>query len=168
MKRFLQLRELVIFAGIKSNNNVMTNNLNTFKILYIIKGVLAVMASFIFLIYASMGSLIGKAVERDMHFRNEMPFNPADLFVLIGTIGLIMFLTMAILAFVAAKKLNDGRGSGLITVAAIVNCFSGILGIVLCIFTLIELAKPNVKAIFNGTPQEDQQTYTSGNNQEII
>ncbi|MCH2235281.1 MAG: hypothetical protein MK078_13605 [Crocinitomicaceae bacterium] len=125
-------------------------NLNTFKILFIIKGVLAILFVFLFLFYVTMGRIMGGITRQDPNF-GRVGIDPSEIFVTIGVIGMIFFATMAILAFIAAKKLNDREGHTLIIVAAVVNIFSGVLGLVLCIFTIIELMKPEVKAVFDGT-----------------
>jgi len=56
---------------------------------------------------------------------------------------------MGILTLFASKYLKEIKNYNFIFVVAILNCLTGILGIVLGIFTIIELNKPDVKALFN-------------------
>ena len=145
-------------------------NLNTFKILFIIKGVLALLFVFLFLFYATFGRMMGSIARQDPQFR-RVGVDPSEIFVTIGIIGMVFFAIMAVLAFIAAKKFNDREGHTFIIVAAVVNIFSGVLGLVLCIFTIIELMKPEVKAVFDGTDTsggDSNKLNYSSSTEEII
>lgn len=123
-----------------------SNNLNTFKILFIVKGVLNSLLILFFLFYIGMGSLFSHLSTR--HTTPGLDFNPGIIFVYIGTIGAICCIILAIITFIAANKIGQIRGRNFIIVAASINCITGILGILLCIFTIIELGKPHVKELF--------------------
>lgn len=141
-----------------------SSSLDTFKILFIIKGVFNVLLGLFFSVYIFIGSIIAADIRRNE--MRDVPFNPEAVITLIGVIGLVFFIFLAVMTFMAAKKLNDRTGSTFIIIAACLNVFTGLLGILLCIFTIIELQKPHIKAIFNGeSPISD-----SGNtiDQDII
>lgn len=78
----------------------------------------------------------------------NMPFNPGVIFLIIGLVGFVFLLTLGILDLIASKRLNEVRSHQFIFITAILSCLTGILGILLGIFTLIELGKPEVKALF--------------------
>lgn len=145
-----------------------TKNLNTFKILFIIKGVFACFGMLIFMIYATMGQYMGQMMKNDPQFKRS-GIDPSNLITMIGIVGMIFFISMAVLAFVAAKKLSDRKGQTIIIVAAVVNLFSGLLGLLLCIFTLIEMFKPEVKAVFEGAePTNNPGVKYTSNTEEIL
>ncbi|TBW28694.1 hypothetical protein EZJ28_08145 [Gramella sp. KN1008] len=120
------------------------HNLNVFRVLFLIKGIFTLLISLFPLLYVFMGLFI---------FNNE--FEDFDNFGLTGlifvTIGSVIFLFLiglGILTILAGKYLGERRKYDFIFVIAILNCLTGILGILLGIFTIIELNKPNVKRLF--------------------
>ena len=126
----------------------MTNNLNLFKTLFLIKGIITLLFSLFFVAYACMGGFIGHVFETTDP-TDPIPFNPGIIFMVIGSIGFIISVTMGILTLVASKYLKEIKNYNFIFVVAILNCLTGILGIVLGVFTIIELNKPDVKELFN-------------------
>jgi hypothetical protein len=80
---------------------------------------------------------------------DNMTFNPAIIFFIIGGVGFVIASVMGVLTLLASKYINEVRNYNFIFVVAILNCLTGILGILLGIFTIIELNKPHVKAFFN-------------------
>lgn len=125
-----------------------SNNLNTFRILFLIKGILTLVASLFFIGYAFLGQFIGNLAEANGDME-DMPFNPSIIFSIIGGIGFVVTLTFGILTLYASKFLKEVRNYNFIFVVAILNCLTGILGLLLGIFTLIELNKPHVKELFH-------------------
>lgn len=124
-----------------------TNNLNTFHILYLIKGILTLFFSLFFIAYAAFGGFMGKMIEADAE--NALPFNPGIIFMVVGIIGFVLCLVVGILTLFAAKFIKEQKNYTFIFVIAILNCLSGMLGIILGVFTLVELNKPEVKALFD-------------------
>ncbi|MFI2742672.1 hypothetical protein ACG2LH_08030 [Zhouia sp. PK063] len=124
------------------------NNLNTFRILFLIKGILFFFIIILLFIYMGVGAVISQATIHDEAI-NHMPINPGIIFIIVGAVGVVFVLIFAILNILTAKYLNEHKNYNFITVIAILNCLSGILGILLGVFTLIELNKPEVKALFN-------------------
>lgn len=126
------------------------NNLDTFKILFLIKGILTLCFSLIFVLYAGIGALIGNYA--DFNTSDAPPINPGDIFLIIGAIGFIISVAMGTLTLIAAKYLKEVRNYNFIMVMAIINGLTGVLGILLAVFTVIELTKPEVKSLFNRNP----------------
>ncbi|XMO87109.1 hypothetical protein AAFN75_02210 [Algibacter sp. AS12] len=124
------------------------NNLNTFRVLYLVKGILTLCFSIVFIIYGCLGFLIG-AMAENSDTNTELPFNFGWIFAIIGGIGLLFCITIGVLTLLASKYIKNLKNYNFIFVIAVVNCLTGILGIVLGIFTLIEMSKPEIKTLFN-------------------
>ncbi len=123
------------------------NNLDTFRILYLIKGILTLLFSLFFLVYAGMGQLFNTAIKHADQTQ-EIPFEFGWIFIIIGGIGFIFSIALGILTLLASKYIKQVKNYNFIFAMAIVNCLTGILGILLGVFTLIELTKPEIKALF--------------------
>ncbi|MGB5941550.1 MAG: hypothetical protein WBG71_01585 [Leeuwenhoekiella sp.] len=123
-----------------------TNNLQTFRILFIVKGVLNLLLALFFLGFAGFFSFIASDIAHNTP--SDMPFNPLTFFGVFWGIGFALSVVFAILTFMAAKYLGEARKHTFIIVIAVLNCLSGIIGIVLGIFTIIEITKPEVRALF--------------------
>ncbi|MCH9660180.1 MAG: hypothetical protein K0U54_04630 [Bacteroidetes bacterium] len=123
------------------------NNLDTFRILYIVKGILTLLFSLFFLAYAFFGVFISTVDSSAA----EAPFNISILFGIIGGIGFLFTAIFGILTLLAAKYIKETRNYNFIFVIAVLNCLTGVLGILLGVFTFIELTKPEVKMLFNQT-----------------
>ncbi|MCA0154500.1 hypothetical protein [Winogradskyella vincentii] len=122
------------------------NNLNTFSVLFLIKGILTLCFAIFFMFYAGLGFFVTSAVELDQS--NDMPFNPGIILIVIGAIGLIITVTVGILTILASSYLKSIKNYNFIFAMAVVSCLTGILGILLGVFTLIELSKPEIKQMF--------------------
>ncbi|MEW4925669.1 hypothetical protein [Algibacter sp. 2305UL17-15] len=133
-----------------------SNNLNTFRILYLIKGILTLCFSLFFILYGLFGYFFSESIE----FSDSTDGMPFSLDVLIfSSIGLIMMVISAIgiflsiilgtLTLLASKYIKDLKNYNFIFAIAIVNCLTGVLGILLGVFTLVELTKPEIKQLFN-------------------
>jgi hypothetical protein len=122
------------------------NNLNTFRILFLVYGILTIAFSLFFLLYAGFGLFIGDIIEKETH--HELPFNPASIFTIIGGIGFVFAVTVGILTIIASNYIKAFKNYNFIFGMAVVNCLTGILGILLGVFTLIELSKPETKSLF--------------------
>ncbi|MGI9541825.1 MAG: hypothetical protein ACR2MX_01125 [Cyclobacteriaceae bacterium] len=125
---------------------IPTNNLNTFRILFIVKGILTLVVSFFPLVYIAMGVFLGSAAFTEAN--NPPPFNIGIIFVIMGAFFFVLLVALGIVTLFAAKYLNEIRNYNFIFVVAILNCLTGVLGILLGVFTLIELNKPEVKVLF--------------------
>ncbi|MFY0604257.1 MAG: hypothetical protein JXQ93_09920 [Flavobacteriaceae bacterium] len=123
------------------------NNLGTFRILFLVKGILTLLASLLFLGYAFIGYFINDFSEFSENSEN-IPFNPSIIFAIIGGIGFVITIAFGILTLYASKYLKELKNYNFIFVVAILNCLTGILGILLGVFTLIEINKPEVKELF--------------------
>ncbi len=125
----------------------MNNNLETFKILFLIKGILTLCFSIFFLFYAGLGALFTNIPELNNEFQS-LPFNPGNIFLIVGVVGAVMSIALGTLTIISSKYIKEQRNYTFIFVVAIVNGITGILGILLAVFTLIELDKPEVKELF--------------------
>lgn len=134
------------------------NNLGTLKTLFIIKAILTLLTTlFLAFVFFGLGAFIiqdaagpGGGAQGEFVVPDDMPFNP---FVLMGSIGLVFVLfslAMTILTFMAAKYIGERRRHTFIVVVSVLNLISGILGLALGIFALIELHKTNVQPLFYG------------------
>lgn len=122
------------------------NNLHVFRILFLVKGILTLVFSLFFVVYAGFGTYflnMEEFVEAE-----DLEFNPGFIFIIIGAIGFILCIVLGVLQLFAAKYLKEVRKSDFIMVVAILGCLTGILGILLGIFTIIEIQKPHVKELF--------------------
>jgi len=124
------------------------NNLSTFRILYLVKGILTLAFSLFFVLYAMFGYFFTDLMEQEVN-NSDLPFNPGAIFTIIGIIGFIISLTFGILTLIASKYIKERRSYTFIFVVAILNCLTGILGILLGVFSLIELNKPEIKSLFD-------------------
>lgn len=127
--------------------NNTNNNLSTFSTLFLVKGILTLCFSIFFILYGCIGMIIGESGEWS-HETNSLPFNPGLIFIVIGGVGLLICIVMGILTLMASKYLKEAKNYNFIFVLAILNCLTGILGILLGIFTIIELNKPEIKQLF--------------------
>lgn len=123
------------------------NNLNTLRILYLIKGILTLCFSIFFIIYGCIGFVLGDIFQNN-ETNIDTPLNFGWVFIIIGSTGLIICTTLGVLTLLTSKYLKKIKNYNFIFAMAIVNCLSGILGITLGIFTLIELSKPEIKKLF--------------------
>ncbi|PHQ30680.1 hypothetical protein [Leeuwenhoekiella nanhaiensis] len=121
------------------------NNLNTLKILFIVKAVLNLLAA---LFFAGYGFFVNMILTDVAHGPHDTPFDVTTFVGVISGVGFASFLILAILTFLAGKYLGETRNHTFILVVSILNFFTGILGILLGIFTLIEINKPHVKPMF--------------------
>lgn len=131
------------------------SNLSTFKVLFIIYGALGCLFSLFFLMYGFIGAMLSSNFE-NLPNNQEMPFNPGSLFMGIGIVGFIFVATASVFCFVTANNFAKRKGFGVIFATSIIICFTGILGIVLAIFTLIEIHKPHIKALLK-REQDDHE-----------
>lgn len=129
------------------DQNIQPNNLNTFRILFIVKGIMNLLGALFFIGYAFLGTFFFNIADMNSDM-DQMPFDPSILFVIIGIVGFVIALTFAVITLMAAKFIGETRNYTFIFVASILNCLTGVLGILLGIFTIIELNKPHVKQLF--------------------
>ena len=128
------------------------NNLNTLRILFIIKGVLTLITSF-FIIIMFLG--LGTFVLEDAAQQEEIPFNVKALLSSLGAVAFLISLALSIMTFLSAKYIRERRKHTFIVVTSILNCLGGILGMMLGIFALIELHQKHVKPLFAGKSSEE-------------
>lgn len=135
---------------IKTNTILETknNNLDTFRILFLIKGILILCFSLFFILYAGIGFIFSNTIQ-NLDTSKDIPFDFGWIFIIIGSIGLVLSITLGVLTLLTSTYIKAEKHYNFIFAMALINCFTGILGILLGIFTLIELTKPEVKERFN-------------------
>ena len=125
----------------------MNNNLNLFRIFYIVKGILNLLLALFFVAYALFGMFF-----MNIGFHNHeviFPFNPGSIFMIVGCVGAFFALVLGIVTLLTAKYVKEVTHYNFILVVAILNCLTGVLGMLLGVFTIIELNKPEVRELFN-------------------
>lgn len=130
-----------------------SKHFNTYRTLFLIKGILNLVGIIFFLMYALIGYFVSESMDAVMAAdlnAPEMPINPGSIFLVIGIIGAIIFGTVGALLIAARPHFKAGGNRQFIQIAAAINCFTGLLGILLCIFTSIEINRADVKAAFEG------------------
>ena len=121
-----------------------SNNLSTLRILFIVKGIFNLIGA---LFCAGYGFFISLFITQFNEADADADFITTFIGIFSG-IGFILLLAVAILTFLTAKYLGETRNHTFITVVSVLNCLTGILGILLGVFTLIEINKPHVKPLF--------------------
>ena len=119
-------------------------NLETYRILFIIKGVLNLFICFIGIIYMVMGIAF-----TNLGMPGDFPFNLFNLiFFIFASLFILFSIILTVLTFLAAKYLKERKNATFIIVVSVINSLTGILGIVLGILTIIEIQKPEVRSLF--------------------
>jgi len=119
-------------------------NLGTFRTLFIVYGILVLLGALFFIGYAIFMS----------YLINETSMSQGDadvgIQVVVGMMSVLALFTvgLAIALFMASKYIVEQRKYTFIFVVSIACCFTGLLGILLGVFTLIEINKSDVKALF--------------------
>lgn len=97
-----------------------------------------------------MGPVVGDTIADEAARNGDyMPFNPGNMFLIFGVVMVALALITGVPAIMASQRFHQKRGRTLIIVAAAINCITGVLGIVLCIFTIIEVQKQEVREVFD-------------------
>jgi len=122
------------------------HNLNTYRILFLVYGILTLVFSLFFLLYAGAGLFVEGMIENQVN--EDLPFNPGNFMTIIGVIGFVFAVVVGILTIIASNYIKALKNYNFVFAMAIVNCLTGILGILLGVFTLIEISKPETKALF--------------------
>lgn len=118
------------------------NNLDTYKTLFLVAGILNFLGVLFFIGYMLFGLFLSFKVN---DIDNEFP---TYIFIIVGGIGAFLCLIVGVLNLMTSKYLRARKNHKFILVMAIVNCCCGILHLILGIFTLVEITKPEIKALF--------------------
>ena len=125
--------------------NSEDHNLGIFKILYIIKGIVVLFFAILPLLYIFFGVFLFESEK----FQKNDSHIAGVLVIAVGIFVFILLLALGILTLLTARYLGKRTHYDFVFVMAIVNCLTGILGILLGIITILELNKPQVKRLFN-------------------
>lgn len=135
----------------QTTQTLQNNNLNLLRILFIVKACFNFLGMLFFVLYAFMGSFLNMMVSNLPENRGAEEHFPEPLFwvfFIIGSVGALICLVFGILTIMGASRIKSHRSYNFIFAVGIINCFTGMLGIALGVFTFIELSKPEVKALF--------------------
>jgi len=95
--------------------------------------------------------------------RNTLPFSPevpqkifGTVFIVIASILIVSFWTIAILIVIAGKRLAAYRSHTFCLVAAGISCLIFPFGTALGVFTILTLIKPEARELF-GLPSHDNE-----------
>lgn len=125
--------------------SIENNNLDTYRILFLVYAILNFVALILPMFYIFMGATVGSVFSQ---VDDKIPFNPGLIFVFIGGFIFLIILAFGILNLKVSQFLKERSHFQFIFVMSIVNCLTGVLGIALGVLTIIELNKPEVKALF--------------------
>ncbi|WP_292892139.1 hypothetical protein [Nonlabens sp.] len=136
-----------------------TDNLGAFAALHMVKGILTILFSLFFLLYIFLGTALTSG---SMNHDQNLPFHPGNIFIVIGAVGFVITVSIGLLTLLAGKYIKERRNYNFIFAISIINCITGILGVLLGVFTILDLNKPHVKAQFNsgGDPQNSLGHYS--------
>ncbi|ARN76965.1 hypothetical protein BST97_02530 [Nonlabens spongiae] len=123
------------------------NNLNTLATMHLIYGILSSLSSLFFIFYIFMGAALSDQIMRDSS--STPPFDVSVIFIIIGSVGIFFCILKAIFNFLSSSYLRKAKNFNFVFATEIINCISGVLGIVLGIFTFVEIHKPHVKELFH-------------------
>jgi hypothetical protein len=126
-------------------NHPVSDNLDTLSTLHLVKGLLTYFFSLFFIFYAFMGGVIGQI---SMEQNTELPFDFSIIFYVVGSIGFLICMILGTLNLMSYSFLKKRKNHGFIFAISIINCLMGVLGIILGIFTIIEINKPHIKDQF--------------------
>lgn len=120
-------------------------HLKILSICWYIASALAALFGFFPLIYVGLGIALASGMIGNRH--NDRI--PGIIIAIIGTIGLTIIWTEAVLGFMTARSLTTRRRRVLCLVAAGIACLQIPFGVVLGVFTFIVLCRPSVKESFH-------------------
>lgn len=143
----------------------MKNNLDAFRILYIVRGcLLAVSSSVIlgFLFLSSFFLTTNGEYSFEMQSQGQLPFDPLTILKYLASIAIglaILIIVFIVCHFLVASFIKKRKHYYFIFTISILSFFTGILGVLLGVFTLIEITKPEVRALFfNSKESESDHT----------
>ena len=134
---------------------VDAEQLRLLSICYIISGGLSSLGAVFGLFYVFMGLIFTAALSAIPTKANEPPPPPAafgGIFVVFGLGIFTIMMGMAVLKFVAARRLSRRRSRELCMVVAALTCIGIPLGTALGVFTLLVLSRKSVAGLFH--PEE--------------
>lgn len=108
-----------------------SNNINTFRILYLVKGILTLCFSLFFIVYAFLGVLFMESIQVS-DSTDGMPFALDYLFFssfgiiifIVACIGFLLTISLGILNLLASKYIKETKNYNFIFAVAVVNCLT--------------------------------------------
>jgi hypothetical protein len=121
------------------------NNLDTISTFHYVWGGLKLFASLFVLIYVVMGLFLFIKGADAGEFEMQMS---GGIFFIFGIFGFLVVVALGVLSILCGKYLRERRNRVFCMVMSALACANAPLGTVLGIFTILEIEKPEVKALF--------------------
>ncbi len=121
------------------------NNLDLIATFHFVWGGLKIFASLFVLIYVVIGA--GLLVAGTQSSETEMQLT-GGVFLIFGLFTFLLVVALGILSILCGKYLREKRNRMFCLVMSGLACASAPLGTVLGIFTILEIEKPEIKALF--------------------
>lgn len=131
------------------------SQLHLLSVLHYVMGAFTALTSLFGLMYAAMGVAILNGMLDELGPPGGGPGFPSEfglIVVVIGLVGFVLSLGMAILTLIAARKISRRTGHTLCLVDAGIMCFSFPFGTALGVFTFVVLLRPQVQREFERGP----------------
>jgi hypothetical protein len=126
------------------------DHLRVLSIIYYIYGGLTIFGGLFTLIYVAMGVAMVSGTMSGAP--NGPPQGLGIFFIILGSVFCLMFESFGVCVLVAARSLGTQRRYVFCFVVAVCLLLSGIMGIVLGVFTIIVLVRESVKELFRRGP----------------
>jgi hypothetical protein len=127
------------------------NNLDTIAVFHYVWGGLKIFASLFVLIYVVMG--IGMIWGGTSTGETELQFT-GGIFLIFGLVAFLMVVVLGILSFLCGYYLKQRKNRIFCMVMSGLACMSAPVGTVLGIFTILEIEKPEIKALFEANKKQ--------------
>ena len=127
------------------------NNLDTIAVFHYVWGGLKIFASLFVLIYVVMG--IGMIWGGTSTGETELQFT-GGIFLIFGLVAFLMVVVLGILSFLCGYYLKQRKNLIFCMVMSGLACMSALVGTVLGIFTILEIEKPEIKALFEANKKQ--------------
>lgn len=130
------------------------NNLNTISIFHYVWGGITLFASLFLLIYVVMGLFM--IIAGTSENQGDMTMSGGALFI-IGLLGFVLVAAIGVLSILCGRYLQKKKNRVFCIVISALTCLNAPLGTMLGIFTIIELEKTEVKALFETNKEKQDE-----------
>ncbi len=138
-------------GNVQSQNQNVSNNLDTIAIFHYVWGGLKLFASLFVLIYVFLGIfMIGEGVATGDSELQIM----GGVFIAGSILGFVIVIAFGIMSILCGKYLKEKKNRMFCMVISALACTNAPIGTILGIFTIIEIEKPEVKQLFEKNKQK--------------
>ena len=121
-------------------------NINLLSIFHYVLGALTILGSCVFFIHIGVGIA---ALSGHLDSKDAMPLGFGWIFVIMGSVAVLLGWTLGILMVVTGKKLKMRTSRMFCLVVAGIECIITPFGTVLGVFTIVTLMKESVIQLFS-------------------